>query len=179
MPEVGLGGQELWAGASFVLAGSGEAYGAARVALERAGAASMKTWGPGQPEPAGLDRVEAWLVLTDDPGQRRKYSRRARNARVPAVFGWTLGDGFALARFTHLAGCACLECFESNNPKAFLKPDPSWEPVVGAQAAAELLLGLLHPSPLDDMVWLTSAGNGTSLKHLVVSSSNCAANREG
>ncbi len=138
----------------------------------------MKTWVPDQAEPAGLDKVEAWLVLTDDPGQRRKYSRRARSARVPAIFGWTLGDGFALARFTHLAGCTCLECFESNNPKAFLKPEPSWEPVVGAQAAGELLLGLLHPSPLDDMVWLTSAGNGTSLQHQVVSSSNCAAARQ-
>lgn len=179
MPEVGLKGQERWAGASFVLAGDGEGYEAARIALERAGASFLKTWKLGLAEPPGLDQVEAWLVLTSDPARRRHCSRRARSARVPAVFGWALGDGFALARFTHQTGCACLECFESNNLKAFLRPDPSWESVVGAQAASEMLLGLLNPSPSDNQVWLTYVGAGTSLKHPVEASAFCPANREG
>jgi hypothetical protein len=123
-----------------------------------------------------LPPFDLLLVLTGDAALRRAVSRGARAVKKPTLFGWLCGEGHALFAPAS-AGCPCLECFETLNPKAFKQNASSAAARhLGAIAATEALLWLLQGnSPLVGSVRFLLPSNGSALLHPVVSSAKCPA----
>ncbi len=170
LPGVGASGQQTWSDSVFLLSGSGTAAESCREALVRAGAGHVHAWDGSE---ASHDAFH--LVLSSDPATRLQASRAARRSRRPALFGWTLPGGYALALFPHRKKCPCYECFLSSNPKSIARNEYAWEGPLGAHAASEALLAILSASPIENQAWLTYGGTGQSLKHAVRATSLCAA----
>jgi hypothetical protein len=177
LPEVGYEGQRTWEKSTLLLAGSGTSFESCSTALMRSGVGRVLLWESGSSVPPETERADTWLTLTNDPKFQRKISRLARRRHKPALFGWTFTEGYALARFSHSEGCACLECFETFNPKVFRGGNGTWDRIAGAQTASEALLGLLKQSPLENAVW-TTFDSGISKTHAVSPVSRCAARME-
>jgi hypothetical protein len=167
---VGTTGQEAWGNSWFVLSGAGTAFESCREALLRAGAGHVRAWNESQEAQDAF-----YVILSSDPAERLRVSRVSRKSRRPALFGWTLQDGYALALFPHRDPCPCYECFLSSNPPSIVPHDNAWEAVLGAHAAAEALLAVLAASPIENRAWLTYAATGQTAKHAVRPSGSCAA----
>jgi hypothetical protein len=69
-----------------------------------------------------------------------------------------------------------LECFETLNPKAFSKGQPTISRILGALAASEALQWVLKgEAPIEGKVWITSLEEGVSIHHEVQPTYKCPA----
>jgi hypothetical protein len=195
LPGVGVEGQARWARSGILLDGEGPALESAATALASAGigelllpssafdAASLAVRYPGlkvrvSPErPQNIPKVDFSVIVTENGGKRRSWSRFFRKGSLPALFGWPAGRGWALFLASHPGGaCPCLECFEALNPKAFSSGEPAVQRLLGAMAASEALQYLLEGgSVLEGKVWVTSLETGVSFRHPVLPSPKCQA----
>ncbi|HVM33347.1 MAG TPA: hypothetical protein VMU88_09460 [bacterium] len=195
LPGVGEAGQQKWAQSQVALAGEGEAFEAAVLALASSGLGTLSlqskapldlsAWQKRFPDtsfcamdPGNLSwDAAALLVLTETEEWRRAINRALRGKSRPAFYGWTAGSGFALFLAANRPeGCPCFECFEGLNPKAFSPGKSETKRLLGALAASEVLRWILKgESPLLDQVHLTLLDAGLSVDHPVFSSPKCPA----
>ncbi len=176
LPEVGVEGQTKWATARILLVGEGAILTAAEIALKSTGVSHLVQWKTDVPQ-APTGEADLTLVLTEDSAFRRRASRLLRKNRMPSLFAWCAGSGYALFAASHQGGhCPCLECFETLNPKAFTRGTPTVQRLLGALAASEALQWVLKGStPLENKVWVTSLDSGVSFHHEVHASGKCPA----
>ena len=195
LPKVGLEGQKKWSQSAVLLAGEGIAFQSAATALASTGLGQLYLVSPEPIEISSLipptlglslsildtelDELPVsaiTIVVSENPGFRRRLSRDLRRSSKPALFGWPSGSGYSLYLTRHIGNhCPCLECFETLNPKAFSTGSDVVKRILGALTACEAFKWtLLDESPLENKVWITSLEKGISFHHVVAPSHKCA-----